>query len=61
MEFWNSFNVYNDNNNLLIKEIKSVGGNVGAILKVLGEWVQSEKVFINSQVFSLDPQEYMIC
>ena len=37
MEFWNSFNVYNDNNNLLIKEIKSVGGNVGGILKVLGE------------------------
>ena len=26
MEFWNSFNVCNDNNNLLIKEIKSVGG-----------------------------------
>jgi len=41
MEFWNSFNVYNDNNNLLIKEIKSVGGNVGGILKVLGELVQS--------------------
>ena len=61
MEFWNSFNVYNDNNNLLIKEIKSVGGNIGGILRVLGEWVQSEKVFKNSQVFSLDPQEYMIC
>ena len=38
MEFWNSFNVYNDNNNLLIKEIKSVGesveGSVGGILPI---------------------------
>ena len=42
MEFWNCLNVYNNNNNLLIKEIKSVGGNVGGILKVLGEWVRFE-------------------
>ena len=50
MEFWNSFNVYNDNNNLLIKEIKSVGGNVGAILKVLGEMLGEFDRFANISV-----------
>ena len=40
MEFWNSFNVCNDNNNLLIKEIKSVR----VILNVLRQKV---KMFIS--------------
>ena len=57
--FGNSFNVYNDNNNLLVKDIKSVGGSVGGILpiykyisaskclRVSNEFVSTYTLFVN--------------
>ena len=50
MEFWNSFNVCNDNNNLLIKEIKSVGGSVGGILAIY-KYVSASKCLRVSNEF----------
>ena len=62
MEFWNSFNVCNDNNNLLIKEIKSVGGilaiykyvSASKCLRVSSEFISTDtlSVFLTCQELS---------
>ena len=54
MEFWNSFNVYNDNISLLIKKMKILGGSVEGILEIYKYIIASECLRVSNEFISTE-------